>query len=152
MAAKRSVVVAAGVSAALIASIGAFGVANGFIGDRPADRVGTFEPTAELRLVPAVASAGPESEPTPTTARGDDSPSTAGANSDTAPAATEQPTTNGSSRSGDRSADGGSAVEPPPAVPAAPTTARQGGSTDGSGDDHHDGTSGGSGDGSTGDD
>ena len=52
MQAKRSVVVAAGVSAALLGTSGAFAVANGIFGPRRADGIGTFRPI-EQRLVPA---------------------------------------------------------------------------------------------------
>jgi hypothetical protein len=49
---KRTVAVAAGVSAALLASSTAFAVANGILGSRPNDKVGTFG-MIEQRLVPA---------------------------------------------------------------------------------------------------
>ena len=51
---KRTIAVAAGVSAALLASSTAFAVANGILGARPSDRVGTFG-MIEQRLVPAEA-------------------------------------------------------------------------------------------------
>src|SRR3954452_8547546 len=49
---KRNIAVAAGVSAALLASSTAFAVANGLLGGRPSDKVGTFG-MIEQRLVPA---------------------------------------------------------------------------------------------------
>ena len=158
MAAKRSVVVAAGVSAALIASTGAFAVANGLLGDRPADRVGTFQPTAELRLMPADFDAAPLSEPTPATARGNDKePDTDSAGNHATPADTAQPPKSGTHNAtaggpGDHSTNDGTAVQPPPpatAAPSSPTTARRGDGSSGS-DDH--GTGDGTDDGTKGDD
>ena len=52
MVAKRSVTVAAGVSAAFLASSTAFAVANGVFGGSRAEHVGTFRPI-EARLAPA---------------------------------------------------------------------------------------------------
>jgi hypothetical protein len=52
MVARRSVTVAAGVSAAFLASSTAFAISNGVFGARRAERVGTFRPI-EARLAPA---------------------------------------------------------------------------------------------------
>src|SRR3954454_4897681 len=54
---KRTVAGAAGVSAALLATSSAFAVANGILGRRPNNKVGTVR-VIEKKLVPAVAPIG----------------------------------------------------------------------------------------------
>jgi hypothetical protein len=67
MAMKRTVVVAAGVSAALLSASAAIAAANGIFGHPQADRIGTFQ-TIEERLEPVADAAQADTDASRTTA------------------------------------------------------------------------------------
>jgi hypothetical protein len=124
MVARRSVTVAAGVSAAFLASSTAFAISNGVFGAGRAERVGTFRPI-EARLAPARSILGPspraaisrgrsepDETPPPTTTATARPPASVSANSSRIVAATAAPTTHSTASSvpaADQHDDNGSA-------------------------------------------